>query len=295
MKGQQIVIYGANGWLGRSAISTLVKNHELFHIDDLLLIGSRESRVNIGGVDFEIISQTQSLDLIKKDCIFFNAAFLRRERLHHISLDDFEHLNNAISIFAENIVASGKVMSFINLSSGAAAAMDQKHKNKYSDIYAYLKHYWEERFEKICKGNDARFINCRIFSITGIYLNEFNNLAISSFIGNALKRQTIKVRSPKTLRSYVDAEELCTLLLKLSLSKSDFRIDSGGELVSLKELAEFVGEVIYGEPLELLFGDETSPNYFGNYSEFNSLAKEYDVSLSDIKLQVKKTCLAFRE
>ena len=94
----QVVIYGANGWMGRSAVDFLSKNvpnKVLSH--KLLLIGSKKSQLVINGLKFDIVEPTFSLNQIEDSAIFFNAAFLRREFLQKMPSDDYIKKNQITS------------------------------------------------------------------------------------------------------------------------------------------------------------------------------------------------------
>lgn len=217
MYPEQIVIFGANGWLGRSAVIASSPFWENSPEDSLLLIGSKNSRVVLDGKEFNILTQNQAASLIKNGCMFLNAAFLRREKLQTMDTSKFIEKNLEISNFALQQIRSQKVKYFINLSSGAAQPYDVESLSLSKDPYGSLKFLWEREFEEECRVRDTNFLNCRIYSILGRFINEFDNLAISSFIKQAILQNSIFVKAPNCQRTYVDAEQLVTLLFQLVL------------------------------------------------------------------------------
>jgi hypothetical protein len=74
----QVVIYGANGWLGRSAIAATFDLFPDLSSNSILLLGSKNSNVTIRGKNLEIKEALSGLHLIKENSIFVNCAFLRR-------------------------------------------------------------------------------------------------------------------------------------------------------------------------------------------------------------------------
>ena len=289
----QIVIYGANGWLGRSAIAASKSFWNNSNEDSLLLIGSKESRLILDGKEFEILTQDQAASLIKNGCMFLNAAFLRREKLQNMDKSKYIEKNLEISNFALQQIRSQKVEYFINLSSGAAQPYDLESISLSGDPYGSLKFMWEREFEEECRVRDTNFLNCRIYSILGRFINEFDNLAISSFIKQARLQNSLFVKAPNCQRTYVDAEQLVTLLFQLVWREKNRRIDSGGTLTSLGNLASAVLELVELDKEKLESGNDVSPDYFGNYQEFNTICEEFDLQLLDLRAQIKKTLPAF--
>jgi nucleoside-diphosphate-sugar epimerase len=261
----------------------------------LLLIGSKPSRLAIDGKVFDIQAQAAAAPLIQRDCLFLNAAFLRREKLFGMSYNKYIDENAQISSFALEQIKSNRVQYFINLSSGAAKPYDLKSVSLTEDPYGSLKFLWEKEFEEACRVRNINFLNCRIYSILGRFINEFDNLAISSFFLQSLEEKSIIVEAPNCRRTYVDAEQLVTLLFKLVLQAKSMRIDSGGTLTTLESLAMTVLEVLNLESGKLIRGNSISADYFGDYEQFNSLCDAMEIGLLDINAQVKKTSIAFNQ
>jgi hypothetical protein len=51
----QYIIYGANGWLGRSALKSIIDSCSNFDSNRILLIGSRASSIQVEGKNFQIL------------------------------------------------------------------------------------------------------------------------------------------------------------------------------------------------------------------------------------------------
>jgi nucleoside-diphosphate-sugar epimerase len=289
----QYIIYGANGWLGRSALKSIIDNCSNPDSSKILLIGSRASAVEIEGRVFQILEQGQAFQHIRENSSFYNAAFLRKEKLAALGFGGYVNGNNSISNYAESVISSKRLSSFINISSGAARAFDLVKKSIDVEPYGYLKHFWEKRFVNACQEKQTQSINCRVYSVSGRYINEFKNLALTSFISQAKEKKRIEVKSPKTLRTLIDAVDLAHVLHKLTNEKCDFNIDSGGQLVSLSELAESVAKALDLTSENIEEGTERSLDYFGDYEKFNSLANRLDVEIKNLDSQVEETLRAY--
>lgn len=289
----QFVIYGANGWMGRSAVEFLSLIDPEIAEERLLLIGSRPSELSFNGSTFKILDPTSAFSFIKENSVFLNSAFLRREALLRVPAEEYVRKNREISAFAMKILEEKRLFSFINLSSGAARSMDIASSLKTADEYASMKKYLEVEYSKLARKHKTPFVNCRIYSLSGRHLNEFENLALSSFIKQAQGANQIEVKSPSTKRTYLDATNLAAILFNLACKGNDANFDSGGALVTMSELARNVANALGKKDYEILCGDDQSPDYFGDYESFNELATELGVEMFGIQEQILRTLEAF--
>lgn len=292
-KCDQVVIYGANGWMGRSAIdyiSTVLPGHAT---ETLLLIGSKPSLLEINGKYFNVLDPVQGYSRICEGAIFFNAAFLRREKLQSTPSIDYLQQNEIIASLAKNALKNKKLKSFINLSSGAARETEILPSLRTPDEYSTIKKYLEVEYSHLCAEYSTAFVNCRIFSLSGKYINEFDNLALSSFIKQATLNNRIEVKSPNTKRTYIDGADLSETLLTLANDSRSVFLDSGGSLVTLLELAHCVSRIMNNGNCEVTTQNENSPSYFGNYQEFNEIALRAGQTLLSVEEQIVKTITAF--
>jgi nucleoside-diphosphate-sugar epimerase len=293
VSADQIVIYGANGWMGRSAVEFISSNSLFLDKKKILLIGSKSSSLEVNNHLFDVNDPITGSSLIRENAILLNAAFLRREFLQKMSSTDYRTKNEEVSLIAEQAIKSKKLLSFINLSSGAARELDNGSPTQNVDEYSRMKKKFELKYSDLCEEKSTNFINCRIFSLSGKHINEFENLALSSFIQQAKQNNRIEVKSPTTKRTYLDATELAGTLFKFAIDGRSAHFDSGGVLVTLLELAEKVADLVGGNDCEIVVGGETSPDYYGDYEGFENLVSEMGQTLSGIEGQVLKTAEAF--
>lgn len=293
-KYDQIVIYGAKGWVGRSAVELSMGGEQEISKHQVLLIGSKTETSRQANLPFDIYSSSDASSLLGEKILFLNSAYLRREKLDGMTSSEYEKTNNKIMEFGLNLLNSGRIKTFINLSSGAASQGNIENIELVSDPYAKCKIKDEAALYSICDKSQTQFINCRIYAMSGKHINEFNHLALTSFIGQALKEPfVIGVKSPTTLRTYIDSIDLVNVLFQLSLTDKNYRIDSGGDLVALGDLAKIVGQAMEGTRIEEPDNLDKSADYFGDYLEFNNLAKELGIDLKNLTEQVKETYKAF--
>ena len=291
---KKVVIYGANGWLGRSAIAATFDLFPDLSPNSILLLGSKSSNVTIRGKNLEIKEALSGLHLIEENSIFVNCAFLRREQA--LKIGEKEYIKRNLHVMELPVIALRKrgVFSLVNLSSGVAGLVQSEVNDSSQDVYAVLKKRSELELAHEAALVGANFLNCRVFSVSGSYLNEFENLALSLFITQALKSEPINVRSPESRRSYIDGVNLMTVLLKLAVNGETGNYDSGGICVTMKELAETVSRLIHSQESDIILGKEKGKSYFGDFKKFNELSTQLGVKILDLDEQVQRTLMAFR-
>jgi nucleoside-diphosphate-sugar epimerase len=293
-KHDQIVIFGAKGWIGRSAIDVIFKEYLYQDPRRIVFIGSKTEFAREANLPLNIYSSNDARKIIGNEILFLNSAYLRREKLSEMDLEEYEKRNFEIVSFGLELIKAGKVKTFINFSSGIVSQITNKDYQIIEDPYARSKLRDEVLFTKACQLMQTQMVNCRIYNISGKYVNEFANLALTSFIAQAKGAlRAIKVQSPTTLRTYVDAIDLIKVILELSLMENNFDLDSGGELISLGNLAKAISCIESGSTVSIPISFKKSPDYFGDYLKFNELAKKSGIRLKNIKEQIVETSKAF--
>lgn len=267
---------------------------ELFS-NKTILIGSKTETAKEANLPLHIYSSEDSKEFIKENALFLNAAFLRREKLGLLGSELYEATNEKITKFGLDLLENRRIKTFINFSSGAAAYSENSDMEVIRDPYAVLKKKNELLFADICNSTNTQLINCRVYSLSGRHINEFSNLALSSLIIQAINEpKKVFVKSPTTLRTYVDAKDLTRVLFETAVSGKDKNLDSGGELVSLGSLAKTICEIGNVSSLELPEVFEKSPDFYGDFKRFNKLASDSNLKLKSIEEQIIETFKAFR-
>jgi nucleoside-diphosphate-sugar epimerase len=279
--------------MGRSAVDFLSSIEPAIAREQLLLIGSRPSELEVNGKKFTILDPATGFSSIEENSVFLNSAFLRREALLTVPREEYVRKNREVSAFAMRTLEEKKLFSFINLSSGAARNMDVVSNLKTVDEYSKMKKALEVEFSELARKNTTSFVNCRIYSLSGRHLNEFENLALSSFIRQAQDNNQIDIKSPNTMRTYIDATNLAEILFRIACEGDDANFDSGGTLISMSELARNVANALENKDIEVILGNDQSPDYFGDYESFNKLATELGVEMLGIQEQILRTLEAF--
>jgi nucleoside-diphosphate-sugar epimerase len=262
--------------------------------EEILLIGSKTGSIQISGRHFQILDPILGEANIKKGAIFINCAFLRREYIKQIGESKFTQRNLEIMALPTRALRKADLFCFVNLSSGAAALVDRNSNKSQVDAYSILKRRSEIDFQNESSKVGTNFINCRVYSVSGCYINEFENLALSSFISQALRGNHIHVNSPHSKRAYVDGVDLMAVILCLALQGESLNFDSGGTLISMRDLAETVNKIIGHVDIDVSIGFDAENSYYGDYKAFNSIATSLNQNLLNIEDQIGNTVQAFK-
>ena len=285
----QFVIYGANGWMGRSTLEVITRLG--IKAETILLVGSKPSTLILEGREFQIFDAKKAPSLLKPNSIFFNYAFLRREKLLELSPSIYTKKNLEIMQFSKEALSTHKVKCLINASSGVAARIEASNSGD-MDPYAALKVLDEQWLEKVCFENSTIYINCRIYSLTGKHINEFENLALSNFVRDAIDKKEITVISPEMKRTIIDAMDLSRVLIALAMLKESTSLDSGGSLISMHELAKVVAENFDRTRVNIFQNNVDKSQYFGDFKRFNDTANQLGIELMGVDEQVALTARA---
>jgi nucleoside-diphosphate-sugar epimerase len=293
-KYEQIIIYGARGWLGRSSLEALAIEANQKRIGKFLLIGSKTETIIYKGNEIQIYSSKDAEQFTLKNSLFLNFAFLRKERLQWMGKSNFVLQNYEIMEFSKAIILKNSVRTFINISSGAAQLSSTALEADALEPYSTLKYIDELWTKDVCESTQTEFINCRLYSLSGEFINEFENLALSLFIKQAITKKEIVVLSPKTHRTYIDGVDLVRVLLAMALEGNNQEVDSGGILTSLGNLASIIAEKFEGTSVLYSKTNVKSEDYFGDYLKFNKIAFNLKLTLKDLNTQVDQTIKAFK-
>ena len=291
---EQIVIYGAKGWFGRSAIDLLMQENPNLEPHQLLFVGSKSESALDAELPFDVYSSADALVYTKSNILFLNSAYLRREKLISMSEIEYQARNHQIMEFGKGLLKDRKIKTFINLSSGVASQGNLENLGKVTDSYTKCKIADEVILTALCEIVNTALINCRIYSMSGKFINEFEHLALSSFIRQAKSvSKEIIVDSPLTARTYVDSLDLARVLFELSIKGETLFLDSGGTLTTLGDLATKIAGRLPGVHVNARLDYDMSPNYYGDYQRFNEIVLECKVNLLELDEQITETMKAF--
>ena len=236
---QKFLITGASGWLGKTFFSLhRDKGHEF------LFTGSR-ARDEVWGDQTQRIHEFDQ-ELIKSYChtVIVDFGFLTHEHLREISQEEYRSVNEKLIDQAMYAFQIPSVRCGLFTSSGFAVYPTDASKGSFSNNpYGYLKRLTEDRAFEFSQRTGKPSIVIRPWSLSGT-LTTKNHPAFTSFINQSFTSE-IKVEAPNPVhRRYSSADDFLALATaKLFSGRTQSEIfDSGGELISLIDLAEKIAQ-----------------------------------------------------
>ena len=256
------VIVGASGWLGKSALHAhldLVENEQ-----PPILVSRTENLIEVSGSSFMTSPRFPGYtDGHWSD--YIHCAFATRERFFSLGLSAYVSENKRIINEARTDVLEGKPDRVVIVSSGAVTKLPlaEQHDRSY-ETYAALKRLELETLREAARMVGAKFIEGRLFSATGIYMKDPKLFAIGNLVTQALTGSRILISSPiPTYRRYCDSVQFMKVLLHKAELPDVTKVDSGGAIVELGELALEVASTL-GVDCEIVRGPFTG-NDFDDY------------------------------
>lgn len=231
----RILVTGATGWLGRSAVA-LIQNLNI----PFLLTASQGQEIVVDGKVSEVRGFSIADVLDFRPTVVLDFAFLTRDRLVHTGLEEFLRINRHLIETSKELAGINTVHKFVGFSSGAAVPFLAPSPPDMSvDPYGFLKAEYENEMKWANDAFKNKVVICRPYSLSGRFVRNRSSYALFDLIDQASKLRSVTLSSiAPVYRRYVDAEEF----IALSLNELPGRdpLESGGDLVEIGELAELI-------------------------------------------------------
>jgi nucleoside-diphosphate-sugar epimerase len=232
---RKVAILGATGWVGRTALKLLRDSDS-----QVMLFASRSRTEELNGAR-QVVHEVNLSKLREfKPELVLDAAFLTRDKLDEMSVENYIRANSSIINLSLDIQQLPSVRQFIGFSSGASLGGPSLHskETENADPYGSLKRRYEDALLSNSRLSDKTKI-ARIWSVSGPLVTKPHLFAFSQFIRQALEGEVVIEAAHKVWRRYVDLEDFIRVAISASLDSSRV-LDSGGDLLELHELAEKV-------------------------------------------------------
>lgn len=234
----RVLITGSSGWFGR----TVVDLCGFTGIDTLAI-----SR-GIWGIDHPNVAVSnwdEQKILAFKPTIIIDCAFQTREKLKSISFTDYVSQNNLLISRLTWLASLESVRLVITVSSGAAVYPDDALKNSIeSNPYGFQKRIAEEKLSKIASTRGISCVIPRAWSVSGAFCNKPQTFVFTDFISQALSGHIRIMARNLVYRRYTAVEDLFAVSLASAAEQSVLKIDSGGKLIEIYELAQRISELV---------------------------------------------------
>ncbi len=285
-----MTISGATGWLGLELLKIFkASGLSNFKID---LISSKEREIKIDNDIFttNVFRNTK----LKSPDIYFDFAFLTREKVDTLGIEKFNVINMDIINNSVKLIKLQQPKTVILASSGAIYGEGRRNHEGNNYLYSMLKQIQEEKITEVCAKVGANLIIARIFNLSGRGISKINTFAISEMIVKAAKGHTLYINSNYLVfRRYCDVSQLLRLLIAANKNNFTGVIDSGGIKIELHQLAQTIINEL-GSQSELVFPDIDNnaipDEYFSKSQLYEDLILKYsNEPLLSIKEQIQIT------
>lgn len=231
--GGRVLVTGANGWFGRSAL------HALREYDvEVYATSNRTTSLVVGGREFAVRPWDENSINNFEPAAVIDCAFLTKELLPEYAIEDYFATNRLLIARANWLANLPSVKHFIGFSSGARLTDP-------TSPYGRLKAEYELEIEASARRKpELAAVIARAWSVSGRFVTKPSLFAFSDFILQA-ETGVIRVSSQGLVnRRYVSIEDLVLVSSGLAREPGFQILDSGGELVELGQLAQKVIETL---------------------------------------------------
>jgi nucleoside-diphosphate-sugar epimerase len=259
MSAPRLVITGATGWVGRTALHELQRLLTPEEFQERVLAFASTPR-QIPSTAYpkpeEISLSVQALesmpDLLKgcRNVALLHAAFLTKDRLDQVGIDAFIERNQTITATVCAAIADLPCVRVVAISSGAASQVDPQgdlEQQISTNPYGALKRREELRLAQVAPTQVLR-----LYALTGRFIRDPHAFAIGDFLLQAQRGQPIQLQSTaEVLRGYGHAGDITRTAWKWLAGEESPgpAIATVSQEISLLQLAETISEVYHLPPV----------------------------------------------
>ena len=181
----KIVIFGSSGWLGRECISLLSSSLQKNFSSKVILVGSTNKSIQVNQQNYEITSINDLGNQTNVDLVI-DLAFITQEKLEQLGETQYIHLNQELRKKIYDFIYESKP-KYVYIASSGAADIDfmSVTKSNSKRVYGELKLASETEMKKKSQDLDFNLLINRIWSVTGLQMQDYSKYAISNFISQA--------------------------------------------------------------------------------------------------------------
>jgi hypothetical protein len=280
--------------VGRSAIQVLHANYPNFEI-----VGTSRT---LGKIELApeksipLITLEQALENKNDFNAMVHTAFPTQNYIKEKGQGVYEQEAALINTWLEKFGAEVNFRFILGVSSGVVELRERGLDSATKDPYARHK----AREEQILRSFNSNGISIgRLWAGSGRFIRNFRIYALGQFLESALKGQDVIIKTKEQVfRRYCDVEQFCHVGIALAISGANLTFDSGGVLISIKDLAQKVASLFPG--IETQFAEKTQglsnqpSDYYSKSLKFEAFAQEFAIDLLGIDDQISRTASAIR-
>jgi nucleoside-diphosphate-sugar epimerase len=292
-----VVVTGASGWLGRSAVSVLSGEFNNYRVIAL----SRKKSIYKSTGDIIYMTYDDFFSDNNEITGLVHTAFITKNYIEEIGPLEYVNQNSKIHEWLISFIKMKDPKWTVAISSGATKQYIDKVETNLaltdSDLYGKMK--FEE--EEALLGSEIPNVAIgRLWAASGRYMQNHKIYALGQFIEAAISGNNIKIASKDPVyRRYIDAEDFMKVLIMAALDNKRSLFDSGGIRTSIENLADEVASFFNlknNTEIRVEFGlkksTQENSNYFAKSEEFTKLQQKYKVIDRSITEQIERTSIA---
>jgi nucleoside-diphosphate-sugar epimerase len=294
----RVVVIGPSGWLGKAAVAML---DQAFPVDELrervLLFGSyARSIASPSGVELHCFDCESLADHDLTDSVVLHFGYLTKDKTSLMTVDEYVHANDAIQYCVLRAIDRSPPLGLFFASSGAVyQGSEAGTPAKDDNLYGWMKAKHEAEFNAAAEQTKMTFINGRIFTLAGEFINKTELYALGSFLLDLKEDRAIRINSTQpVLRTYIYVGDVINLALALMLnSGTSLSFDmTGNQAIEIGDLAAMCA-VIVGRPDAKIIRPALSldnPNsMIGDPTVFFRLMASHNIDALPIAKQIAAT------
>ncbi len=294
-----LIVTGGGGWIGRNILEILDEVLGDALTERVSVYGSKERPLTLRSgrvLPCRMIEEMNNHGGEEK--IFFHCAFVTRDRVANMNIDDYIKTNERLSDIVAKAICNCTLRGFFMPSSGAVYrsgthTVDDDIK---ANPYGVLKQKDEQRF--LALAEKAPVCMPRLFNLSGAFINKTEIYALASMIKAALAAQPISIRAAhRVVRSYIHVLDLLALAFSMLLTpqKGDVAVfdTRGAESLELSELADLIRMALNAPKLPItrppMNPAESDDIYVGEAQPMMRLLKAHGLYLRSMDEQIRDT------
>ena len=229
----RILVLGPTGWFGRTALALSFPSNAAFH-----LVGSRRGDLRVREKTLTVHEWSdREVERFSPDLVL-DFAYLTRNWISELGLSEYRARNEVLADRLVRAATLGSVKTVLTISSGAAVQSEL-------DPYGAGKKKIELALRDALRSSTTKLGILRAWSVSGGFVREPDQYALSSFVRQGLNSKIIRVSADRMVfRRYCAVEELLAVGMHLANRHSHSLLDSGGEKLEMFEIAQKVAEQI---------------------------------------------------
>lgn len=291
-----LVITGATGWVGRTALQQLIRQLTPSLIAQRVrLFASRAGSLRLEDTTYPVhpLQALPKLAAAEPLSAVLHTAFLTRDRLNAVGLDAYVDTNRWITRQVAQALELSPAARAVVISSGAASAVAHSAGIDSGllarDPYGVLK-----REEEILLADRAPSLVLRIYALSGCFIRDPHRFALGDFLLAALRREQICIQAPMpVLRGYGHAGDIAALAWRWLLVGAE-PVATPLATVSLNldllTLARRISDLYQLPPVQAAVDPQAPPNrYVADPAPFHAALAAHGLQPTGLDQQLSDT------